>query len=1375
MTVDTTAPTTTAIITGVADNVGTNTGNVSDNSSTDDSSLVISGTISVALSTGETLVVYDGTTRLGTATITQGTSWSYTASSLTSGTHSFTARVEQDIGLRGADSTAFNTNVTGLSALSASDDVGTTTGSITSGNSTDDATPALSGTLTAQLLSGERVGIYEGTTRLGYATVNAARTGWEYTPATALSSGQHTLTAKVEKADGTALMSSAEFTLTVVPAQTVEITAVNDNAGGFQGNIVNNGVTDDITPLISGTLSAPLGTGDSVVVYDGITKLGTATVDSSNPGALTWSLATGPLSGGNHYLTARVENTSGQNGATSSQREFIVSGFTFDTFTDNTPTPNGSTFNTGDLPLNNPVRYVRLSGLTAALFGAGDIEVWAMVNGVRTNVALNKPTLTSTGGSVPLVNNGDWGFGRIGYVSNPDGNGWFEIDLGANYNISSINLVKSGYSNTQLDTLLSISSTSMASHTNANLLFGNNPNIYSNFRPGQKDATYNFTNPALVSDDDTPLLSGSITSQLSTGQHIYVYDGTIRLGEATIDTATQRWSFQVQTPLSDGNHTFTAKVENGSTTLLTADTFNVRIVPSQILTINGATEDSGRNTVIPDGGIGYDSTPTLTGSISAALKPGEVLVIYNGINRNVITSIDNTALTWSYTPPELTSSRNIFIGRVEREDSSFMSNSSQTTFTYNYLTSPINISDNTGTVTGKIDKGGSTDDTSPLLSGTLSHSLANGELLAIYDKTQGRIGYATIDAATLTWTYTPTFSFGSYSLSAVIENSAGIVISSPTAYPINVVDPNYVPTQTVGITTVTNRGIVVPDGHSIGVPYNNTSAVLNGTLSAPLQSGDVIRFYASGRLLNGYATVDSTGLAWSYAYYSPGLKNVTTEIYNQATGKVSASSAPKVVNEIITSYTNAFYEDDVGSITGETRFNNTTTTSRLNTDDAQPGIKYSFNSAVLNVEQVSVYLDGVNVGIATLNAARTVATYAFATPLVLGKHSIELKLENQDGTSSNISDIAYVDVTARSTGALLTTAVIAGYTDNLGVKQGAVTTSVSTDDNTPTFTGAISDALKPGESVVIYRNGTKLGTATVNPTALAWSYAPSLATGESSITARVENSSTGDVGEFSSKFTYNHSVTSITSLTDDTGFHTGSFISGSSSDDTSPELSGTLTSPLLAGEYVALYIATTKLAGYATIDPITNNWTYLASGLTTGSHSITAKILAADDTILSSSSAYTVNIVANEQLNIVVQTSLNGSSIGNNSALPGVQVANDRSMDWTLLSSHGKVDRVDLGNSNSKLTLSLSDILQSDSNIFDDSIFAGLTTANGQHQMVITSATPDSGMLTLTSGNWVKGNDVTAGGQTYHVYNTGDNSAQLIVDTDIRNSMTSVI
>ena len=71
--VDSTAPT--ANLTAVTDDVGNITGALTSGDYTDDTSLVLSGTNEA----GSVVIVYNGTTELGYATVS-GTSWSYTAS-----------------------------------------------------------------------------------------------------------------------------------------------------------------------------------------------------------------------------------------------------------------------------------------------------------------------------------------------------------------------------------------------------------------------------------------------------------------------------------------------------------------------------------------------------------------------------------------------------------------------------------------------------------------------------------------------------------------------------------------------------------------------------------------------------------------------------------------------------------------------------------------------------------------------------------------------------------------------------------------------------------------------------------------------------------------------------------------------------------------------------------------------------------------------------------------------------------------------------------------------------------------------------------------------------------------------------------------------
>ncbi|MGQ4870078.1 hypothetical protein, partial [Aeromonas caviae] len=102
------APTTTASVTAIQDDVGAITGTVASGGVTDDTSLVVSGTLSTGLITGERVRIYDGSSYLGDATVS-GTSWTYADSrTLTDGQSvSYTARVSDPAGNQSAAGTAY--------------------------------------------------------------------------------------------------------------------------------------------------------------------------------------------------------------------------------------------------------------------------------------------------------------------------------------------------------------------------------------------------------------------------------------------------------------------------------------------------------------------------------------------------------------------------------------------------------------------------------------------------------------------------------------------------------------------------------------------------------------------------------------------------------------------------------------------------------------------------------------------------------------------------------------------------------------------------------------------------------------------------------------------------------------------------------------------------------------------------------------------------------------------------------------------------------------------------------------------------------------------------------------------------------------------
>ncbi|WP_304523565.1 Ig-like domain-containing protein [Cyanobium sp. Copco_Reservoir_LC18] len=81
---------------------------------------------------------------------------------------------------------------------------------------------------------------------------------------------------------------AAAVTITVnAPAlATAAITAIADDLGPIQGPLAEGASTDDRSPTVTGTLSAPLASGETLQIFNGTAVLGNAAVDNT---ARTWS------------------------------------------------------------------------------------------------------------------------------------------------------------------------------------------------------------------------------------------------------------------------------------------------------------------------------------------------------------------------------------------------------------------------------------------------------------------------------------------------------------------------------------------------------------------------------------------------------------------------------------------------------------------------------------------------------------------------------------------------------------------------------------------------------------------------------------------------------------------------------------------------------------------------------------------------------------------------------------------------------------------------------------------------------------------------------------------------------------------------------
>nr|EKY0607305.1 Ig-like domain repeat protein [Klebsiella oxytoca] len=282
----------------VTDDVAGHTGPLASGDLTNDATPALSGTAEA----GATVTIYDGDTVLGTVVTGEDGRWTFTPDTLNEGDHSLSTTVTDKAGNVSERSPAFeitvDTTVTPVSGLQVTDDVAGHTGPLASGDLTNDATPALSGTAEA----GATVTIYDGDTVLG--TVVTGEDGrWTFTPDT-LNEGDHSLSTTVTDKAGNVSERSPAFELTVDTVVTpVSDLQVTDDVAGHTGPLASGDLTNDATPALSGTAEA----GATVTIYDGDTVLGTVVAGEDG----RWSFTPDALDEGSHSLSTTVTDLAG--------------------------------------------------------------------------------------------------------------------------------------------------------------------------------------------------------------------------------------------------------------------------------------------------------------------------------------------------------------------------------------------------------------------------------------------------------------------------------------------------------------------------------------------------------------------------------------------------------------------------------------------------------------------------------------------------------------------------------------------------------------------------------------------------------------------------------------------------------------------------------------------------------------------------------------------------------------------------------------------------------------------------------------------------------------------------------------------------------
>lgn len=615
-TVDTAAPGV-PVVTTVVDDIGPVTGTLTSGNSTNDARPTFSGTGEV----GSTVHVLVDGNEIGTAVVNAQGNWSFTpGSDLAEGPHAITFNATDAAGNTGATTAPFNLTVdTGVPLApvisTAGDNVGSIQTPLSSGQSTDDTTPTLNGTATANAT----VTVYENGQPVG--TVQADGTGaWSFTPSAPLGNGSHTWTATVTDAAGNVSPTSPGFTLivdTAAPNAPVISQAIDD-VGSITGPLTSGQTTDDTQPQLVGT-SEPFAT---VKIYEGTTLVGTGTADGSG----SWSIVlTPPLTAGAHSFTAQATDAAGNTSVSSTSFSLTV---------DTTPPA---------LPV-----------LTSILDDVGNAAT-PVANGGFTNDA--QPTLSGTaeaGATVKIFDNGV----QIGSVTATGGAWSFTPSPALSNGAHTLTF-------TATDAVGNASAPTAGYVINVDTLPPAAPVISSVIDDvGSVTGPVTGTNPT---NDTRPTLSGTAEANAT----VRIYDGITLVGTVTADGSGNWTLSQTTTTLTQGTHNFTATATDAAGNTSVASAVTTIIVDTTAPTAPTGTFNADGSVLTGSAEAGSTVTIRLAdGSTVTAIAGSNGTYSYTFINKQIegqtlqITATDvagNTSLPGSALAPvvPLSASNNV--------------------------------------------------------------------------------------------------------------------------------------------------------------------------------------------------------------------------------------------------------------------------------------------------------------------------------------------------------------------------------------------------------------------------------------------------------------------------------------------------------------------------------------------------------------------------------------------------------------------------------------------------------------------------------------------------------------------------------------------
>ncbi|ENC3996921.1 Ig-like domain-containing protein [Escherichia coli] len=664
------------------------------------------------------------------------------------------------------------------------------------------------------------------------------------------------------------------------------------------------------------------------------------------------------------------------------------------------------------------------------------------------------------------------------------------------------------------------------------------------------------------------VISGTTTAPV--GQTL-----TLTLNGKTYTTTVQTggsWSYTLGsadvTALADGNaYVINASVSNAiGNTGSSNHTITVDLsAPAMGINIDSLQADTGLSA---SDFITSVSPVVVNGSLTAALASNETAQI--SIDGGTTwTTLTVTGTTWRYNDSRtLTDGNYLYQVRVIDAAGNVGATDSQNVVIDTTAPDPavktIAISAIT-TDMGLITNDFVTSDTTLAVSGTLGATLSAGEFAQI--SLDGGVTWTTLTVVGTSWSYADghTLTDGTWNYTVRVVDLAGNV--GQTATQNVVVDT----TSPEAAKSITITGISDDTGTSSSdFITSDTTLTVRGVLGAALGANEFAQISTDNGATWVNVTVAADSLNWSYVDGRTLTNGTTTwqvRVVDLA-GNVGATSSQSALIDTV----NPAQVLTIASISTDTG----SSATDFITSDTMLTLTGSLGAGLASGEVAQISLDS-GATWTTLTTNGTQWTYTDSRTLTDGSYVYQVRVLDLAGNTGPVVSKTVVVDTINPTA----TPTIVSYTDDVGQRQGTLSSSQATDDTTPLLNGVLSAPLASGEVVYLYRNGLLLGAVTMVG-ALNWTYSDSgLVSGAYAYSARVVDLA-GNITS-SSDFV----------LTVDTSIPTTlAQITSQTTRDTTPIISGVITAALASGQYVEVVINgktyTSEPGGAVVVDPAHN-------------------------------------------------------------------------------------------------------------------------------------------------------------------------------------------